>query len=477
MRKILTIATREYRAMVATKAFLLSVTMMPLLMFGGLVTMEMLQNVGEIKDLKIIVIDHTNQLYQPLNLAAKLRNKLYETDEQTATDSEADLEASGIDPKLLEQLAGDPQNRDEDDDFGSFSRGARFLLERWESSEVTDQIRLELCERIRNQELYAFIEIPADVLTAELPQSLEDFAALPSASFYSEDSTFSDAKIWFGQVINEFAKQYRLKELDIDPILVAKSSLPVRVRGMGLLERSSDGSIQAAEEKDDLSAILLPLGVLMLMFMVIFMAAQPMLESVLEEKSQRIAEVLLGSANPFQIMTGKLMGTVAGSLTIFAIYLGGAYVMAVYRGWTEYIPFGLIPWFVIFQVGGVLFYSSIFMAVGASVTQLKEAQSILLPVWLLLMTPMFIWMMVVREPNGPLAFYFSLFPPATPTMMMLRMSTGATIPVWQPILGMAVLVISTIFCVYVASRIFRVGLLWQGKTPKVNEIIKWAFRG
>jgi ABC-2 type transport system permease protein len=176
-------------------------------------------------------------------------------------------------------------------------------------------------------------------------------------------------------------------------------------------------------------------------------------------------------------MTGKLLGTVGGSLTILSIYMVGGYAMARYRGWTEYVPLDLIPWFLVFQICGVLLFAAIFMAVGASVTQLKEAQSMLLPVWMLMMSPMFIWFMVIREPNGPLATWFSFFPPATPTMIMLRLSTDATIPTWQPIVGFVVLVIATIFCVYVAARIFRVGLLWQGKTPKLNELIKWAFRG
>ena len=244
-----------------------------------------------------------------------------------------------------------------------------------------------------------------------------------------------------------------------------------------MLEKSSTGEIVKGKEKDDLTAIMLPMGVMMMMFMVIFMAAQPMLESVLEEKSERIAEVLLGSANPFQLMAGKLCGTVGGSLTILIVYLIGGFAIATTKGWTDRIPLDIVPWFIVFQIFGVLFFAAIFMAVGASVSQLKEAQSLLLPVWMLLMSPMFVWILVIREPNGAMATWFSFFPPATPTMMMLRMSTSATIPLWQPLVGLLILIISTIFCVYVASRIYRVGLLWQGQTPKFSELLKWALKG
>jgi ABC-2 type transport system permease protein len=176
-------------------------------------------------------------------------------------------------------------------------------------------------------------------------------------------------------------------------------------------------------------------------------------------------------------MSGKLLGTVAGSLTVFAIYVSGSYFLAGYNGWTERIPFHLAPWFIVFQVLGVLFYASLFLAIGASVSQLKEAQAMLLPVWMLMMSPMFVWIFLVRDPLGPMATYFSLFPPAAPTAMMLRMATGQSIPLWQPILGAILTLIATYFIVVLAARIFRVGILWQGKTPKLTEIIKWAFTG
>ncbi len=465
MRKILTIADREYRAMVGTRAFLISITIMPVLMLGSILAMELLKDLGDVQDQRIVVIDHTGKLFGPLRLAAEQHNSLI--------DQMTESRQSESSPSAAES--------DDDEKLPGFSRGQRYLLERWTGDSIDDEQRWELSEQVRRQDIYAFVEIPADVMDVELPLTLDqavDFAAqLPKIRFFSEDSTFSGARTWLGSVINSFVKAERLGAAGIDPLLVEKASIPVPVRGLGLLEKSADGQVREATEKNELLTIFLPLGVMLLMFMVIFMASQPMLESVLEEKSQRIAEVLLGSANPYQLMTGKLLGGVGGSLTILAIYLGGGLLMVWYRGWTEFIPLDLIPWFVVFQICGVLFFAAIFMAVGASVTQLKEAQSMLMPVWVLMMTPMFIWFMVIREPNGPLATWFSFFPPATPTMMMLRMSTGATIAAWQPALALLLLVGSTVVCIYIAARIFRVGLLWQGKTPRFNELLQWAFRG
>lgn len=435
--------------MVGTKAFVLSIIMMPVLMLGSLLAIELLRNAGQINERKIAIIDHSDQFIEVLTENAHQKNALIDAAEMARGDSSAD---SSMSDGLLNN------SRD------------KYLIESIPVDKVTDELRVELSERIRDQDLYAFVEIPASVGTPE--QKPEE-----QVRFYAQDSSLSEARGWIAQILNASIRNKRLKAQGIDPAVVLSASSPVNVVGMGLVAQATDGSIQSKEENDAMTAIFLPMVVMMLMFMVIFMAAQPMLESVLEEKSQRIAEVLLGSCNPFQLMSGKLLGTVAGSLTVFAIYLIGAVGFATYKGYTDQIPFHLAPWFVVFQIMGVLFYSAIFLAIGASVSQLKEAQAMLLPVWMLMMSPMFVWIFIVRNPMGPMATYFSFFPPATPTAMMLRMATGQSIPIWQPILGLFLTGIATIAIVVIAARIFRVGILWQGKTPKISEILKWAITG
>ena len=477
MRKILTIASREYRAMVGTKAFALSIVMMPILMLGSVAAMALLSKVNKVSERKIAVIDHSGVMFSQLKSAAEEHNQ-------------------GLDELLK---AGEEAQKKLGD-----SGEEKYILELVEADKIDDELRFELSDRIRNQDLYAFMEIPGNVFDLPPPrptkkaqtetQSKEDAKETPNkevpsakptpdpssiqiARFYAPDSSISKAKNFFAGKLNQIVKKERMKAANLDIELVERASQGLPVKGLGLLSRTSTGEVKGAAEENQLKAILLPLGVMMLMFMVIFMAAQPMLESVLEEKSQRIAEVLLGSANPFQLMIGKLLGTVAGSLTIFAIYITGGYFLAQYQGWTDQIPFHLAPWFIAFQVVGVFFYASIFMAVGASVSQLKEAQSLLLPVWMLMMSPMFVWLLLVRDPLGMMATGFSLFPPATPTTMMLRMTTGHTIPVWQPILGLILTIAATLLIVVLAARIFRVGILWQGKTPKFGEIVRWAIKG
>jgi ABC-2 type transport system permease protein len=435
MHKAFVIARREYLAMVGSKAFLLSLAIMPVFMLGGAVIPQLLRNKVDVKEKQIVVLDETGTLFDSLQEAVKTRN-----------------EKSTWDPESGKQIA--PEYR----------------LERAASKAVTDELRLELSDRVRRRELCAFVEIPADVL--KTPSD-----GKPSVvSFYAENTTLSEEKRWFDGTLSELVQTRRLRAAGIDPAVVAQSRA-IMMEGRGLFQREAGGGIRKAKEEQILLTIFLPMGVMMFMFMIIMMSAQPMLESVLEEKTNRIAEVLLGSATSLEIMTGKLFGNVAGSLTVAVIYLAGGYCLAEYNDAVDVVPFQILPWFVVFQVLAVVMYSSLFMSIGAAVNQLKEAQSLLLPVWILIVIPMFVWMNIVREPNGSFAMWFSLTPPFIPMLMCLRMASTSAIPVWQPVVGVLLTVAATVVCVFAASRIFRIGMLTQGRAPKLNELIRWAITG
>ncbi len=445
MTKILTIMVREYKAMVGTKAFLLSILMVPVLMFGSIAAMAFLPRLGELKERRIVVYEGSNNLglFGKLQKEAELRNR-------RVRDAEA---TPGQKPSAM--------NRQ--------SSGELFLLEKGSDS-LDDARKVQMSDEIRKGELYAFVELPPDLV---------DERGRPPARFFAQDASISEARGWLTQILSSIVRNERLsKSFDSSEIeAIARAEAPVAITAMGLFDKTAAGEVKAAEEKSEIVDLLLPLAFMMLMFMVIFMAAQPLLETVLEEKSQRIAEVLLGSVSPTQLMVGKLLGTVSGSLTIFLFYMVGSYFVASQRGWTDLIPLQLLPWFLVFQVLSVLFYAAIFMAIGASVSQLKEAQSLLLPVWMVMMLPMFVWLLIIRDPLGPLARGMSFFPPATGTTMILRLATNQTIPVWELITALVLLLLSTAVIIVVAGRIFRVGILWQGKMPKLGELVRWALMG
>jgi ABC-type Na+ efflux pump permease subunit len=449
MRKIWTIAVREYAAMVATKAFLLSVSLMPVMMFGVILVANKAEKLGDTSDKTIVIADGTGgELYGDLAKAADARNAWLAN---ATTEEESPLEQ-------LKSGRVEPVKRD--------PRGAavKYDLERYSRDELTDDDRLALSDRVRNGEIKAFVEIPAGVVNG---------GGAAEVRFYSSDAIFSMERNWVESAVNDAIKTRRLAALDVDAEAVRKATATTPVVPRGLLKKLSGGRIRGADEKSNMAAMFMPFAFMMLMFLVIMLSAQPLLESAIEEKSGRIAEVLLGSVSSFQLM----LGNVAGSLSAVLIYAAGGYALAAYNGWTELIPWDLAPWFLVFQVLAVLLFSSLFLAVGAAVTQLKEAQAMLLPIWLLMCTPMFVWLPVVREPNGPIATWLTFFPPATALVMVLRLASEEVIPAWQVWGGLAVLVATTAAVTYLAGRVFRVGILWQGKTPKLRELARWAFAG
>ncbi len=125
----------------------------------------------------------------------------------------------------------------------------------------------------------------------------------------------------------------------------------------------------------------------------------------------------------------------------------------------------------------MLSFGSIFMAIGAAVNQMKEAQGMLLPAWLVFMYPLFVWIAVVREPNAGFATWLSLVPPGIPLMMVLRIAASGAVPLWQPLLGVLIMLAFTLAVVAAAGRVFRIGILAQGKAPTLLEMARWVSRG
>ncbi|HZY88882.1 MAG TPA: ABC transporter permease, partial [Gemmataceae bacterium] len=200
-------------------------------------------------------------------------------------------------------------------------------------------------------------------------------------------------------------------------------------------------------------------------------------QGVVEEKMQRIAEVLLGSVRPFQLMLGKLLGMTGVSLTMAAVYLGGALWAAHRYGFAEYVPAELLVWFFVFQTLASLMYGSLFIAIGAACTDMRETQNFLWPVMLLATMPMFVIVNVLQEPSSAVSTGLSFFPFATPSLMIARQAVPPGVPWWQPALGAAGVLLTTLLCVWAAGRVFRVGLLMQGKGARLGEVARWVFRG
>jgi ABC-type Na+ efflux pump permease subunit len=275
-------------------------------------------------------------------------------------------------------------------------------------------------------------------------------------------------------VVSRLVIVERLRTTNVDPQTLMGLMQRVNVESMGLLERDRDGRILEAASVDMVRTFVTPMVMMFLIFTIVISTSSPLLNSVMEEKMTRISEVLLGSVTPFELMMGKLLGVIGVALLLAAIYVGGAYGVAVYNGYGDAVTAGQLAWFAVYLVLAMFIYGSLFIAIGAASTDLKDAQGMMTPVMLLFMTPMFVWMPVLRQPESTMSVVVSLIPFATPMIMTLRLALKPGPALWQILASFVLTTATTVALVWAAGRIFRVGILMQGKSASFGQLMRWV---
>jgi len=235
-----------------------------------------------------------------------------------------------------------------------------------------------------------------------------------------------------------------------------------------------------------------------LIYLILLLYGSQVMMGVMEEKTNRIAEVIVSSVRPFQLMLGKIVGIGLVALTqfflwvafIFIIYNvtsasgGSTGAMASTIGGVQKL-FGsinvslIIFCFAFYLLAGFFFYASLYAAIGSSVNEdMREAQSLSFPITMLVIISIALMSAAIRDPSGPIAVWGSIIPFSSPIIMMARIPFGVpgTVPWWQLGLSMAVLILGFIFTTWLAGKIYRTGILMYGKKPTWKEMIKWAFR-
>jgi len=242
-----------------------------------------------------------------------------------------------------------------------------------------------------------------------------------------------------------------------------------------------------------------------LIYMFVMTYGGMVMQSVMEEKTNRIVELMVSSVKPFQLMMGKIIGiALVGfvQLLIWGIMLAvllaiGGYVwggapaaapvvagqpMPMTQGVPSEsaeliaalmnLPYGeLALMFVLYFVGGYLLYAAFFAAVGASVNEQEDSSQFIMPVILIMVFGLYAAMYSVENTDGPLAFWASLFPLTSPIVMMVRIPFG--VAWWQELLSLLVLYGTSLLFVWLSGRIYRVGILMYGKKPNIKEMLRW----
>lgn len=240
-------------------------------------------------------------------------------------------------------------------------------------------------------------------------------------------------------------------------------------------------------------------------FIIIIFASQ-VLRGVLEEKTSRIVEVIISSVKPMQLLVGKIVGIALVGLTQFAIWilltfalLGGIQLVApnlfqqeaatelaaeaqvgmqdninIFQKINDYFPVSfteIILCFIFFFIVGYLIYATLYAATGSVVDNESDSQQYTMPVTIPLMLSIILIPSISTNPNGQLAFWFSMIPLTSPITMMVRLPSG--VPLWQLLTSMGLALLFLVFCVWFAAKVYRMGILMYGKKIRWNEIFKW----
>ncbi len=330
-------------------------------------------------------------------------------------------------------------------------------------------------------------------------QRLDEIAE--NIQFFSEDSPSMITISTLESILDKKLENEKMKELGIDLQKLEQAKVDVDIRMSNFSGIKSSKLINGVKIGIGMGA-----GYLIMMFIIIYGAM--VMRSVIEEKTSRIIEVIISSVKPFQLMLGKILGTAAAGLTQFIIwgllmiliFVGSSYFFDVdlhQNGvgpnqlgvehldqiaqndtqiiFNELMSLPLIStfiYFILYFLLGYLLYSSLYAAIGAAVDNETDTQQFMLPIMLPLMLGVYIgFATVINDPHGTVATVFSLVPFTSPIVMLMRIPFG--VPWWQILISLSLLVVSFLAVVWIAAKIYRVGILMYGKKINYKELIKW----
>ena len=337
----------------------------------------------------------------------------------------------------------------------------------------------------------------------------EDVVKTPSqVRLYTNSSSSMTLEESIAAQIEDVVETERLKLYNIDGLKEIMNNLQASVSMTTYRNDLSEGG-EAEEATSSMVAYLLGLVLGMMLYMFLIIYGSMVMTSVIEEKGSRVLDVLVSSVSPFQLMLGKILGVASVAVTQVAIWavlvcgLGATVlpammpedmmqtVEAVQAGQMTALEADLdadmlsalsfatdtgelvmmFVWLLLFLIGGFLFYSAMFAAVGSSVDSIQDANQLQTPITMPIILALILAMSVFNDPNSSLAFWGSVIPFTSPIVMMARIPFG--IPTWQIGLSLVLLYISVVGMAWVAGKIYRVGIFMHGKKPSYKELWQW----
>ena len=422
-KKIFAVIRREYIERVRTKAFWVGTALIPIFFFAY-IAIQVATSHRAVGDRKIAVIDVAGRLYEPL--AADLRGR----EEKSRQDPEA-------------------------------GRGVHWVIERRDVAGNLAAAKEALRQEVLAKKIDGYLVLDPGQIEKDRIEyystSVSEFVALNQLE-RSVNHVLLRERIANRGLPSELANELE-RRVDLKPFKVTKAG--------------------ATEEKG--AAFFTVLIFMIILYTTFLMYGMQNMKGVIDEKTNRIVEVIIASVRPTELMLGKIIGIGLVGLTQYLIWSlvamnlslpGIASLMAMGDSGAPTIPLSMIGYFLLFFLLGYFLYASIYTAIGAPFNTDQEAQQLSMIPSMLIIGGMAVYPSVMNSPNGPVAVFASLFPFTAPLIMYLRTAIAEP-PVWQIALCIVILILSTIGMAWIAGRIYRVGILMYGKKPTLPEILRW----
>jgi ABC-2 type transport system permease protein len=432
MTKFLAIVKREYIQRVRARMFIVSTVLLPVVMSLFGIVPAIILSIDAGGPMRVAVVDHTGKIYNRLEQSLASEAQTTDQGEQMRSGPDVPLRAF-----RLEQVAS----------IGPDAGDPRSQLE----------------ARLRNKEIDGYLILPAN------------FMQHGKAEFFNNNPGDVLTRRMLQQALNRAVREQRLIEAKVDAQTRQGLFQPVEMQSVKI------GA--TGEERDSGGSFILVFGVGFIMYLAILMYGQIILGAVIEEKETRIAEILFSSVKPFTLMMGKLVGVSLVALTQLAIWGTAFSAFTLYgvnllesRGLKASIPgvpFVHYVYFALFFLLGYFIYATVYALVGSMVTTTQEGGQLAMPIILILVVSFYLFLPVSRSPDSSFSFWVSMIPFSAPVAMLVRIVTQ-TPPFWQIALSLVIGFGTVISIMWIASRIYRVGMLMYGKRASIPEALRWA---
>jgi ABC-2 type transport system permease protein len=443
MSKFLAVVRHEYLKIVLKWSFLVGTLVFPVIGAAFAIVPAIIFSLkGE--QTRIVVVDPSNKIAPRLreNLSAAT---IQEKARRAAAESFRDVSA--------------PQDERLKRGAETLASGFRFV-EHDAAAKPVDELRRELAARASAGEIDAYLIVPEDI------NGRYEFRSRKGGDFVAND-TLRDA-------LNDAVRSQRLADAQIDERRLADLSRDVNLDAKSITNRG--------EEKDSDGLFLASLAIGMMIYITLTIYGQVIMGAVVEEKETRIAEILFSSARPFDLMFGKLVGVGLAGLTQLGIWVGSLTALIAFlasqsetaelmSSVPNITPLMMVYFFAYFVIGYFI-YASLFALIGSMVTTVQEGGQFAFPPIMIMLIGFYFCFAVIRDPNSSLSFWVSISPLFAPLTMPVRI-LAETPPLWQIALSMLTNILTIAFLVWLAGRVYRVGMLMYGKRASIPEVLKW----